>query len=539
MFITPYVNQIWGSLKYEVRNGESEDTIWATLEVLKTLATRLDGDDLRDYALTVTRDCVTDLSNITYTAPAGRLLVSVLSANVGAFVLMVAPILTHVKENLRHPKTPDHSQDLLKILHVVLETRLLLAESDAAAQDKADLTAVDSIFKGLYGDVLKSSLQKGSRTDATEDEIKICVSAVQAAGALIGQQASSPISAPADPMSGQSSRLLPDNVCLEIVNDLFTIVSQTAWAGQTKRGSDDLINETTQSLQRATHAYPGAFEILVDQSISIIRQNWPLGDQISVRVIQTLGPIMAYIGCSDIVKSPTDGLTRFTYLVVALTTELKGAIEAKADPQSRRALVISIESALRYFNKACQVAPAEEAFLLDGQSWYGYVTRLYPQLLALEPGADDSMKMETSTTVHNGLLKIRDDFLLISLFVARLLYRRIVKVSTSSEKAELALEDSISVSDASEYQYLHHVSSLAGFVIHELSESQQGALRAERFAIDLFHDESIHVPDSALGVTTDDGWSWLTSGRLSVLSLGILQGLRPKAVARLVSLVES
>merc|ERR1712054_11611 len=36
--VNPYVDSIWSSLKYEVRNGEIEDTIWATLEVLKILA---------------------------------------------------------------------------------------------------------------------------------------------------------------------------------------------------------------------------------------------------------------------------------------------------------------------------------------------------------------------------------------------------------------------------------------------------------------------------------------------------------------------
>ncbi|PHH62379.1 hypothetical protein CDD81_7175 [Ophiocordyceps australis] len=158
--VAPYIDRIWNCLKYEVRNGEVEDCIWATLEVFKAVTTKLTGDKRRDYSLTVTRDCIMELSNSTYTASAGRLLVSVMSSSVGAFVLMVTPTITHIKENLRHPKSAMHSHELLKILRVILETRQFLAGTDMTNQDRRDFATVDTVFSTLYGDVYQSLIQK-------------------------------------------------------------------------------------------------------------------------------------------------------------------------------------------------------------------------------------------------------------------------------------------------------------------------------------------------------------------------------------------
>src|SRR5690242_5335897 len=91
--VHPYIDDIWTNLKYEVRNGEVEETIQATLEVIRALAKRLEGKALTDFVLTVQRECVDDLSNPTYTAQAGKLLMAVLSASPEAFAIMVYPIV--------------------------------------------------------------------------------------------------------------------------------------------------------------------------------------------------------------------------------------------------------------------------------------------------------------------------------------------------------------------------------------------------------------------------------------------------------------
>lgn len=77
--VVPHIEKIWNSLKYEVRNGEVKETIDATLDVLRTIARKLDGTKthkldvslLKGYVDLVSRDCRDDLANPTYTKQAG------------------------------------------------------------------------------------------------------------------------------------------------------------------------------------------------------------------------------------------------------------------------------------------------------------------------------------------------------------------------------------------------------------------------------------------------------------------------------------
>jgi DNA repair/transcription protein MET18/MMS19 len=541
--VTPYVDQIWSSLKYEVRNGEIEDTIWATLEVLKTLAVRLKGDNLRDYCLAVTRDCVSDLANAMYTAPAGRLLVGVLSATPSAFVLMASPAITNIKENLRHPKGPGHSQDLLKLLHVILETRLLLVQGEMSSQDKSDFAAIDPSFKPLYDDVYKKAVELGTKSNASYDDQSVATQAVQGAGALVPQR---PVSSVVSSDIGESSSqlLLTGDKCIDICDLLFTIISQSATGdgpAHTK-ASDDLINETTKALQRAVTAYPPAYPPLVQKVMGIIRKSWAGQFTPAVSVVQTLGPLIAFVGCSELPCSPRKGLDQFLLTIRALYTELVCAIDSKADVKSWCGLSASIQASVRCFNDAC----TKQGAVLDREvwdaSWQSTITTKYPILEkhTLETGASDA----SNKTEPSSVSEIHGDFLLISLYVARLLYRKATKTVDNhprTGKAALDLSDDFSAGDnPSESQYLHLLGTLAGFVFHELSEEQQLSLQAQHYALHLFRDDSITLPQvgsTGPEVAAENGssWDWVALERLNILSFGILEALRPSAVAQLVS----
>lgn len=534
--VVPFINQIWGSLKYEVRNGEIEDTIWATLEVLKTLATRLKGDDLRDYTLTVTRDCVNDLSNTTYTAAAGRLLVSVLSANPSAFVLMVAPAITHIKENLRHPKQPLHTQDLLKLLHVILETRILLVDSDMTAQERSDFGAIDVIFKTLYEDVYRTPVGLGAKPDASYDDIKISTQAVQGAGALVCQRSVKTVDLP-----DASGRLIPEGTCSQVVEALFAIITQSISDDSRKTGSDELVNETTKALQRAIRGFTSGFKPLADHGMGIIRASWS-----SPQTIQTMGSLLAFVGCSELPSPPAEGLSHFIYYILTLTKELFTAMDAKADPSTWCALAAAIQSTARYFNDACLARSPEKEDPLESDSWVQRIKEKYPELDTISGDgapAEPPVLKPSAVPATTSITEIRNDFLLASVFIARQLYR---SVSRSVGNGVLELSGGFTASDnAAEYQFLHLISGFAGFTVHEMSESQQLSLRAEEFALNLFREDSINTPAALTEEQRASGleqslrehgsnWSWLTLGRLNVLSFGILEALRPSVVARLV-----
>ncbi|KAI5459826.1 Dos2-interacting transcription regulator of RNA-Pol-II-domain-containing protein [Mariannaea sp. PMI_226] len=537
--ISPYMNQIWSSLKYEVRNGEIEDTIWGTLEVLKSLALRLSGDNLRDYALNITRDCVNDLTSTMYTASAGRLLVSVLSSKPSAFVLMVTPTIIHVKENIRHPKAPSHSQDLLKLLHVILETRLLLVDTDMSPEDREDFAAIDSFFKPLYDDVFKAMIQKGSNPETSEDDLKTVLQAVQGAGALICQKPSKSVNISVDATNQGFERLLPESTCSQICESLFAILLQSGPGHVRSSSSDELINETTKALQRAVRSFPSGFKSLLDQTMVIIRNAWQKGSVTeAAETITGLGAHFAFIGCSEMPASPVTGFNHFLYYIQSFLSELHAALDAKADPALWCSLAGAIQSAIRYFNDACRVSSTGNELQIDGESWVQNMKEKYPGLE--QPGGSIQSPISQTSSVA----EVHNEFLQVSLFIARQLYRRAAKVV---DGGILGLGDDFTGADiARESQYLHIVSTLAGFVIHELSESQQLSLKAEILAVNLFYEETIIVPESiseesnasGYGETTlqnGSSWDWLLLESLNVLSFPILEALRPASIDRLFS----
>lgn len=540
--IVPYVNQIWSSLKYEVRNGEIEDTIWGTLEVLKSVALRLEGDNLRDYSLAVTRDCVNDLANTLYTAAAGRLLVSVLSAKPSAFVLIATPALTHIKENLRHPKAPTHSQDLLKILHVVLETRLLLVDTDMSPEERDDFGAVDNFFRPLYQEVYQSVVETASKTNASEDDLKMAAQAVQGAGALISQKPAKSINPLVESTNGGSDRLLPESTCSNICEALFAILLQTR---RPRSGAlDELINETTKALQRAIRSFPGAYKLLVDQAMGIIRgSRKDGGDDEAVKTIAGIGAHLAFIGCSELPTVAVNGLNHFVNFLQAFLSELYDALDSKETPRVWSSVAATIQSAVRYFSDACQTAGANNELPIRGESWQQIVEERYPELVS--PGKSQSeAPNRTRNLESSSAAEVQNEFLQVGLFVARQLYRRATKPTGNGA---LGLSDDFTGADIpAENQYLHLVSTLAGFVVHELSEVQQLSLQAENLAVNLFNEDSVVVPEGLAEekqvpgyeesiLQSGSSWDWLTLDSLNVLSFSILEALRSSSIDCLVS----
>ncbi|KAF4453434.1 DNA repair/transcription protein mms19 [Fusarium austroafricanum] len=541
--VAPYANQIWGSLKYEVRNGEIEDTIWGTLEVLKSLTQRLTGDNLRNYTLSVTRDCVPDLATTMYAASAGRLMVSVLSSKPSAFVLMAAPVLTHIKENLRHPKAPVHTQDLLKVLHVILETRFLLVDSDMTADDREDFAAIDGFFKSLYEDVYKNTVSLGSKPDASYDDIKVAIQAVSGAGVLVCQRPAKSLDVSNSGASASSDKLLPEGTCSEICESLFAILKKSGPGYTRSAGGDELINDTAKALQRAIRCFPRGFNGIVDESVNIIhtsRQN--SGVSGVVETIKTLGGFIAFVGSSELPSTARDGFDHFIYTVRAILSELFDSLESKSDPQVWGALAATVQSTVRHFNDACLAKNPDKEFSIEDEPLQK-IGSAYPSLNLIdgEKQAEYSPEHHTRVSQTASATEVRSEFLLVTLFIARQLYRRATKVidthPQTGKKALSLSDDFANVDEASGHQYLHLISTLAGFVTHELSEAQQMSLEAENFAVSLFRDDSINAPQKASedqpGLETSSSWSWLVSEAPNVLSLGILQALQPSAVARL------
>ncbi|PTB61523.1 hypothetical protein BBK36DRAFT_1190464, partial [Trichoderma citrinoviride] len=480
-----------------------------------------------------------------YTTQAGRLIVSVLSANPSAFVLMVAPTVTHIKDNLRHRKSVTHSQDLLKILNVILETRLLLSQTQMTEEQKSDFVAVDGVFKNLYNDVYKGPVGLGSNANANEDDIKIATEAVQGVGALISQR-----TVPLGP-ENDGGLLLPEATCSEICQALFAIPLSAFSNHSSNLNLDDLLNETAKALHRAVQAYASGFRPLVDQFVSVVRDSRDDQSDEAADKIQRIGSLLAYVGCSELPKSHINGRHHFLALIHVLTAELTAAIDAKASPKIWCALIVGIQAAARYFNDACLKHTPETDQVFDGTMWLYRATYKYPELRSLAGEDEDGSAPSYSSAPPSKEVtatELRNNFLLIGLVAVRSLYRRATAAIgpvPGTQKPALQLSGDFDGSDKpSEYQYLHLISDFAGFVLREMGEAQQASLKLDHYFLNLFQEEIIPIPASTseeerkarLEKYTDEqgsSWGWLTEKSVNILSLGLLEAMRPSVVAKL------
>ncbi|CEJ90159.1 hypothetical protein VHEMI05960 [[Torrubiella] hemipterigena] len=528
--VIPYADRIWGSLKYEVRNGEIEDVIWATLEVLKTLTTRLKENDLRDYILNVTRDCVGDLSSAMYAGAAGRLLVSVLSASPVAFVQMAAPTVTHIKESLRHPKSITHSQDLYKIIRVVLQTRILLMELHTDTATQKDFAAVDSVFKSLYHDIFSSALARGSKDGPSEEDIKVATAAVHGAGALVCQRAAiAPGEETNDPLS-----LLPEKTCSEICEALFQIPLHHYTTHSSEAGVDELINETTEALQKAVVAHPAAFATTVSKFQSLLKSTQGSSTETTVDLIEGLGPLLAYVGCSELPKNVGYGVFQFLSLSGLFTRELSQSVAAGTSPKIWCALMAGLENTIKYYGDALTKTDVDREAAFNGQESNTFdadaisskITSSYGSLLGL--GASGSVEYGdlkstlpiTSAGAHQTYIEV--GYALLKHFFS--------SVTTGTQTLTLSAEFN-GKDTASEQQYLHMLGDLASSFIHELSEVQQVDLKIHERSLDLFQT-TVKLPvGDAMAV--DETWEWLVNTPVNALFYGMIESTRPEVITKI------
>lgn len=523
--VIPYADRIWGSLKYEVRNGEIEDVIWATLEVLKTLTTRLQDNDLRDYILVVTRDCVGDLSSAMYAAASGRLLVSVLSASPVAFVQMAAPTVTHIKENLRHPKSITHSQDLFKILNVVLKTRQMLMELHASAEAQKDFGAVDAVFKTLYHDVFASAVERGSKDTPSEEDIKVATAAVQGAGLMVSQKAAS-----------TSSPLLSSESCTDICNALFRIPVQYYTATHTNEpGLDELVNETTEALQKAVVAHPAGFAAMLTEFQGLVHSTLSKGSEATVDLIQGLGPLLAFVGCSELPSSTAYGTFQFLSLAGLFVRELSKSISGAGEPSVWCALLAGLQNVFRYFSDALAKLEVDTTVAYSGEAaafeeaevcfrviiQYGLILGLGNPARAVEYDAIPINLPQTPAEAHQTYVDV-------SYQLIRTLYGQ----ATTGEQI-LTLSSVFNGKDAaSEQKYLRMLGDFASFFVHGLTEKQQLELELHQRMLDLFQPLANTPAGDTMAVETN--WGWLINAPVNVLLYGIVESARPAVITKVV-----
>ncbi|TQN71514.1 MMS19 nucleotide excision repair protein-like protein [Colletotrichum shisoi] len=570
----PFSDKIWSSLKYEVRNGEIEDTINATLEVIRTIAKRLTGDELRDFALAVQRDCLEDLSNPIYTAASGKLIISVHSAKPAAFALMIAPSVTHVKDNLRHTKSPDHTKNLLILLNSLLELRQALIGGGVqlSVEDAEAFKVTEPMLAPLQSQTYLPLFQKALEDTAQKEDIAIGQQAVKGLGLMVCQRAA---------QTGESSQpMLPASTLSDICNNLASVIFTTPEQSTMADALSELENDAVLALQKALTTYPPARAKVIEDCLKLCRSYLHSTDAVS---LQTTAPILeekvkrlAYICCCEL-SCQGDLLSGYISYLHAIIGILHAMIDAKAHPRIWSILASGIHLAMRLCQRAVEnLRPRSKTNNFDDKryslTWFNYVANRYPDLPRFDDNiltndSDDAMDIdEQARSAGNDGDELHGEFILVSLFVVRQLYRRATQIISYNDDTELSLALSADFTSKElddrmvEDDYLHALSNMAIFVIQQMTELEQTRLLLNEEVVTLFRgDDAYNHPDPDIGHPWQNSelrdamlrtWapqasysmtsppkfpiSGFSMGRTVILSLGIIQPFHPTTIQRLV-----
>ncbi|KAK3949361.1 Dos2-interacting transcription regulator of RNA-Pol-II-domain-containing protein [Pseudoneurospora amorphoporcata] len=515
--VVPHVSKIWNSLKYEVRNGEVKDTIDATLEVLRAIANRLDGTKaqkfsvslLKNYIDIVVDDCRDDLANPTYTKQAGLLLMTVITTNIRAFTLESAAFVDIIRKNLRQPKSPSHTKDLLLLLNSTLKSR-----ADLFKNRKQGNSEDEELFKteskdhlvALYHDVYLPTWT--SKSEETTSEVLKQV--VQGLALLATQQTLRP--------DGQISLLASRSVCFEVCSLLIHTLTKGLALSQNDNSSDAAVeDEAVLALQSVVATYTDGYAELVDRAkVEIEKRDWTSPSKYTLNALQDILSRLAFIGCSRIplniaLDDEPPKVFKPLQHFIKLAASMQDLFPLSPLPTSEKEslansyVISALHGAMLHFRDACfeKFEPKVlEAYSGSDRNWLEEFQGLSKNWLHQLQGEDGSSEV----VIKEDDPEVYREFLRISLFIVRHLYREAAhgKQAPWTERV------------------FAQVANLAALVVRSLDENLQKSCNLAQNAFNFFFSEDL----------SSSGPSSVAPFR-KLLILGILQGLRPAAMAEL------
>ncbi|KAI0111584.1 Dos2-interacting transcription regulator of RNA-Pol-II-domain-containing protein [Daldinia grandis] len=540
--VVPFVDQIWSSLKYEVRNGEIPDTIKATLKVIRSLTTRLDEDELRSFLASAWRDLVEDLSSPAYTAQAGRLLVAISGAGFQSFSSITPQAISHAQSTLRHTQSASHKQELVALLNSILTIRSHLVDTlkDDPNVDRGlgllkDELFGDSLFSEIYAPLWDEF--SGSQT---AEQVGVFKKILEGLAVLVGQRSSD---------TGPSHQLCSPSTCGKIFSwlaspSIIYPLEGKKFNENNNDTSQDIRDAAVAALKEAVPLYPPAFQLLLQQYLSSVKvayqQHLTLYDL--PLELKLVAGTLCEVGGSNSLGSHSLLLNSVS-LINVLLEGLLWMLSEQAPIRYWTALVCSIHfsiiQSLGFTSKQTPdiLQPKQPSITKE---WYMRFTKNIentgaPRLDLNKPG---SLELITKTLEgsETDAIDIHQQLLAYSLFVVEQLYRRFTTVQYQGDESnrngpQIGLGDDFKEKRDSIVEQdicLHQLGLLAASVVRALNEEEQKALDLSKDAFILFHSIDStnsttpgHPPLATIGVSPSDDF------RTSPLSMGILQGLYP------------
>jgi DNA repair/transcription protein MET18/MMS19 len=508
-----------------VRNGEVKETIDATLDVLRAIANKLDGSKnqklpielLKNYIDVVFKDCRVDLANPTYTKQAGVLVMTVITSNIRGYVLESAALIDCVRQNLRQPKSPSHTKDLLLILNSFLKSRseLVANRKQGHPEDEEQLKSesrdhLDALFHDTYLKIwTANSAEPGSENVETLKHI------LQGLALLANQKIVQ--------QDGSVSLLHSGAACSEIC----ALLSQVLLKGLTLSSNDNVTSsgleeEAQLALRAVVMTYTSGYgEFARKAKTEIQKRDWANASEYSLEALQSLVFRLAFVGCSEIPSDiAVDATSKSTsplplqHFITLIATLLDlfplvptGSITSPTkEPLPNSYIVAALHAGLLFFQDACTSKYPSEALVSPPKcdaNWieeFSALPQNWFQLLHASEAADSTLE-----SIREDSHEVYLQFLRLSLFLTRHLYRAV------SVGPETVWNDRI----------VGQVANIAALVIRNLSEQVQITCGLAREAFNHFTES----PTTNSPKHTSE-----------LLTRGVLEGLWPGAMAELVRL---
>ncbi|KAI1209486.1 Dos2-interacting transcription regulator of RNA-Pol-II-domain-containing protein [Annulohypoxylon truncatum] len=546
--VVPFVDQIWGSLKYEVRNGEVPDTIKATLKVIRSITTRLDDDELRSFLSSAWRDLVDDLSNPTYTAQAGRLLVAIAGAGFQSFSMITSQAIPSIQTTLKQAQSSSHKQELLTLLNSILAVRSLLINT---LKDNTNVDRSSDLLKDeLFGDYLFSTFylplwEEISDGQGSVEQVGILKKIMEGFAALVGQQSSD---------ANPCRQLCSTSTCEKIFGWLAgpSIVNplesrQFSEGIADSEANQEIRDSAVMALKDAVSLYPPAFQMLLQQYFtSLTKSYWHrLASRDLPLEIKLVASTLCEVGCSDLLGKQSP-LSNTVSLINILLEGLLWMLSQQAPPKYWTPFICSIHlCVIQSLDSLLSQADNPSKPKAQGitKEWFTQFSKNLvdagaPQIDLDKLTASSFITSLTGQNIEGS--NARKGLLAYSVFVVAQLYRRFTSVHHASGKStgappHIALGKDFSARHASiadEDICIHQLGLLAASIIRGLSEDEQKALEVGKDAFTLFNDTTSEevVPKGDLSVEIT-GVSLLDDLRTAPLSMGILQGLYPGVIS--------
>ncbi|TGJ87444.1 hypothetical protein E0Z10_g1314 [Xylaria hypoxylon] len=526
--VVPHADQIWGSLKYEVRNGEIQDIIKATLKVLCSLTKRLDGENLQSFLDNAWRDLKEDIADSKYTAQAGRLLVAIVGATPESFALLMPRALEHIKKTIKHNTSIIHKRHLIALMSSVVKLRLHLASDSDFNKHQSDdgiLLSDDLFGDSLFHDLYSPFWEEHSVSSSPIEYIGVLREAMQGLGGLVGQ-----VSSGKEPVK----RLCSDSTCETIIGLLAKPVIICPLKGPKyfdsveERVPQDLFDAGEEALRNAVPLYPPSFRYLLLQFLSSIKDTYGFQTQphdLSLQIRNVSATLCTIIHSGML--EPDACWVNEAALINTLLQGLQWMLSERADPKF---LIVFIDAIHATLKRALKQGSIWDTSPKLTKEQFHNLARIFetddvPQVDLDRPGKIEALEVE-----ETGSKRPRRAY---CLFVVQQLYRRFTTVSNPvifsgasfDELTAVALSGDLDGTSpdlmAKQDILLNQLGQLAASVFREFSEEEQRALDLDSEAFTLFHTQKHELP-----------WSLSPANdfRTAPLSLGIIQGLWPGAL---------